>query len=80
MHTARAATGPWSAAMDVFTPPESKAMKPFVYAAKAHPEVDAGAGWLAVSYAANSFSFGDLFSEEGQRQLYWPRFCRVRWQ
>lgn len=77
-HHAGAATGPWSRAHDVFTPCESAGAQPFVYAAKAHPELDAGDGWLAVSYATNSFTFGDLFTEPGQASLYWPRFWRWR--
>lgn len=80
MRTAPAITGPWSAPQDLFTPPESRAERPFVYAGKAHPEVDAGPGCLAVSYAANSFDFAALFTAEGQRQLYWPRFYRLRAQ
>jgi hypothetical protein len=78
LHTASASTGPWSAPRDVFTPVESRDEKPFVYAGKAHPEVDAGAGWLAVSYAANAFDFAALFTAAGQRELYWPRFWRIR--
>ena len=39
-----------------------------------HP---AGLGWLAISYAANAFAFGDLFTPAGQASLYWPRFWRV---
>lgn len=71
-----APTGPWSAPVDVFTPPESLGDRPFVYAAKAHPELDAG-GQLAVTYATNSFTFADLFTPAGQRDLYWPRFVRL---
>lgn len=74
---AGAPTGPWSPPRELFTPPESRGVRPFVYAGKAHPEVDAGPGWLAVSYAANAFEFGDLFTERGQEELYWPRFWRV---
>lgn len=76
-HDAPAPHGPWSAARDLFVPPDSQAKHAFVYAAKAHPELDAGAGWLAVSYAANSFEFAELFTTAGQRSLYWPRFWRV---
>jgi hypothetical protein len=76
-HTATAPQGPWSPARELFVPPESSAPRAFVYAAKAHPELDAGAGWLAVSYAANALDFADLFTPAGQRSLYWPRFWRV---
>ncbi len=68
--------GPWSGPLDVFTPPESTGPEPFVYAGKAHPELFAG-GALAITYATNSFDFNDLFTPEGQRDLYWPRFVRV---
>lgn len=76
-HEAAAATGPWSAPHDLFTPPESCRKHPFVYAAKAHPALDAGAGRFAISYATNSFTFADLFTDEGQRELYWPTFWRA---
>lgn len=66
--------GPWSDAVDAYTPPESKSAKPFVYAAKAHPEL--GSGDLVVTYATNSFDFWSLFKPEGAA-LYWPRFVRI---
>lgn len=68
--------GPYSAPTDAFTPAESRAQDPFVYAGKAHPEIAAGPGELAVTYAANSFDFWSLFEPEGQ-SLYWPRFARL---
>ncbi len=77
MQRAKSPTGPWSAPQTLFTPPESRGERPFVYAGKAHPGLAAGAGWLAVSYATNSFTFADLFVDAGQRSLYWPRFWRV---
>jgi hypothetical protein len=62
-------------------PPEIGAAPPLakllVYAGKAHPELDAGTGSLAVSYATNSLEFAALFDERGRRELYWPRFWRV---
>ena len=78
VHTAAEAVGPWSAPCDVLTPPESREETPFVYAAKAHPALDVGPGWIAISYATNSFDFARLFGKSGQQQLYWPRFWRVR--
>lgn len=77
VRTAPRSTGPWSGPRDVFVPPESLAPRAFVYAGKAHPALDAGADWLAVSYATNAFAFAELFGEHGQRALYWPRFVRV---
>ena len=76
-HAARAPHGPWSAPAELFTPPESRAAKPFVYAGKAHPALAAGDGFLAVSYATNAFAFGDLFTADGKERRYWPRFWRV---
>jgi len=79
VRTAPALTGPWSAPTTVYRPPESSGKKPFVYAAKAHPEI-AGEDPrdLVVTYATNSFEFGDLFTPEGRRALYWPRCVAVR--
>jgi hypothetical protein len=80
VRTAPALTGPWSEPRIVFRPPESDGPRPFVYAAKAHPElVGLQPGDLLVTYATNSFTFADLFSDEGERSLYWPRFVAVRW-
>ncbi len=76
-HLAAQPTGPWSPPHDLFLPPESRAARALVYAGKAHPELDAGPGWLAVSYAANAFDFAELFTTEGQERLYWPRFWRI---
>ena len=73
IHTAPALEGPWSAPIDLFTPPESAAPNAFVYAAKAHPELDAG-GQLVISYATNSFDFGTLVATPG---LYYPLLARV---
>ncbi len=70
-------TGPFAQPRDVFTPPENARTRPFVYAGKAHPELDGG-GALVATYAANAFDFGDLFTDTGQRELYWPRFVRLR--
>jgi hypothetical protein len=79
VRTAPALEGPWSAPQDVFSPPESSGTHPFVYAGKAHPEVDGeDPSLLVVTYATNSFDFGDLFAPSGETSLYWPRFARVR--
>lgn len=78
VRTAPALTGPWSAPVTAYRPPESGGDRPFVYAAKAHPEL-AGPdpADLVVTYATNSFEFGDLFTRRGARSLYWPRFVAV---
>lgn len=76
LRRAPALTGPWSAPERVFTPPESRGPEPFVYAAKAHPELVGDDGGLVVTYATNSFDFWALFRDEGAG-LYWPRFVRI---
>jgi hypothetical protein len=79
LRTAPALTGPWSSPVIVFYPPESAGPRPFVYAAKAHPElVGPDAADLLVTYATNSFEFSDLLTQQGERSLYWPRFVAVR--
>lgn len=78
IRTAPALEGPWSASVDVFTPPESMAPDAFVYAGKAHPELSSGAGGgLVVTYADNSFTFADLFDPARADTLYWPHFARL---
>ena len=63
----------------VYRPPESDGPRPMVYAAKAHPElVGPDATELVVTYATNSFEFGDLFTPQGAHSLYWPRFVVVQ--
>jgi len=79
LRTALALTGPWSAPAFVYRPPESDGPRPFVYAAKAHPElVGPEPADLVVTYATNSFESADLLTVEGERTLYWPRFVAVR--
>jgi hypothetical protein len=78
LRQAPALTGPWSAPIDAFTPPESNGAKPFVYAAKAHPELTTGDPIdLVATYATNSFTFADLLTTDGMESLYWPRFVRL---
>jgi hypothetical protein len=78
VRTAPAVTGPWSAPVVVYRPPESDEPRVFVYAAKAHPQLVApDAADLVITYATNSFEFSDLFTPQGERELYWPRF--VTW-
>ena len=79
LRMAPALTGPWSSPVVVYRPPESDGPRPFVYAAKAHPEL-AGPDTadLVITYATNSFEFADLLTQEGERTLYWPRFVVVR--
>lgn len=69
-------TGPWSDAVTVYRPPESDALRPFVYAGKAHPE-QIGAPGLLVTYVANAFDAKALLTPDGERNLYWPHFVSV---
>ena len=58
---------------------ESDGPRPFVYAAKAHPELSGPEpDDFVVTYATNSFEFGDLFTPDGAKSLYWPRFVAVK--
>ena len=79
MRTAPALTGPWSDPVEIYRPPESDDPRPFVYGAIAHPELEGpNPGDLIVTYATNSFEFGDMFTEHGSKHLYWPRVITVR--
>lgn len=79
LRTAPALTGPWSSPVVVYRPPESDGTRPFVYAAKAHPElVGPKATDLVVTYATNSLNFSDLLTRTDKRFLYWPRFVVVQ--
>ena len=72
---APATEGPWSEPRPVFRCPELDwPAKAFCYSAKAHPEMATSPNELVITYAANSWEFGQLFSEP---RLYWPRFVRV---
>jgi hypothetical protein len=68
--------GPWSQPRTIFRPPEDDRANAFVYAAKAHTEIDAGAGSFAITYATNTFAdFGTLVNDSS---IYYPRFVKVR--
>jgi hypothetical protein len=78
LRTATALTGPWSAPVTVYRPPESAGPRPFVYGAVAHPAlVGQTPEDLIVTYATNSFEFTDMFTKHGSRNLYWPRVITV---
>ena len=67
--------GPWSEPVEVWTCPEPGAKTGyFAYAGKAHSALSTG-DELLITYAVNSFQFGDLFSDPS---LYWPRFVKVK--
>ncbi len=78
LRTAPRLTGPWSAPRTVYRPPESDGPRPFVYAAKAHPELlGARPDEVVITYAVNSPDFADLLSEVGRETRYWPRVVAV---
>lgn len=74
---AAALTGPWSAPQVLMKPPESEGPQPFVYAGRAHPDIDADADALTVSYVANSFQPDALLQPANERKLYWPRLAEA---
>lgn len=69
---AKALAGPWTDAVPVFRPEESRRANPFVYAGKLHPELT-GAD-LVATYAANSFDFAEVIRDA---TLYYPRFVKL---
>lgn len=74
IRTAPALTGPWSRVRVVLRPPESRRKGALIYAAKAHPELDAD-GALAVTYVSSNLDPATAVANE---DLYYPRFIRVR--
>jgi hypothetical protein len=79
LRTAQSLTGPWSGWEEIYRPPELESPRPFIYSAIAHPELTGqDPADLIMTYATNSFEFGDLFTEHGSKHLYWPRVIKVR--
>jgi hypothetical protein len=72
LRTAPVLTGPWSEPRVVFRPEESGRSGVFVYAGKAHPQLE-GAD-LVLTYASNAFDFARLVDDAS---LYFPRFVRL---
>lgn len=72
MRTAPILTGPWSAPRMVYRPPEYYRPNVMIYSAKAHPELS-GAD-LLLTYATNTFQFGELSTDS---LIYYPRFVRL---
>ena len=75
LRTAPRPEGPWSGPQEVLRPPESDTPGAFVYAAKAHPELE-GAD-LVVTYVPSSF---DPIPPADESRLDYPRFVRVTWK
>lgn len=74
---APALTGPWSAPTVFYRPEEYDIREVMIYAAKAHPELQAAGADQVLTYATNSLSPTNLMSDD---QLYYPRFLKSRMQ
>jgi hypothetical protein len=72
MRAAPRLTGPWSAPRFVYRPPEYYRPNVMIYAGKAHPQLT-GAD-LVLTYATNTFQFGEHLTDE---HIYYPRFVRL---
>lgn len=66
-------TGPWTEPMMIYTPTYPGVKKPFMYSAKAHPEL-AGSG-IYITYHVNTFDFLELVENQN---IYFPKFVLVR--
>ena len=75
IRTAISPEGPWSEPRDIIRPSESFGPDPFVYAGKAHPELQ-GADWAA-TYVPSSFEGTPADVSES---LYYPRFVKVSYR
>lgn len=66
-------TGPWTEPYMIYTPAYPGVKKPFMYSAKAHPEL-AGDG-IYITYNVNSFDFGELMTNQ---TIYFPQFIKLK--
>jgi len=65
--------GPWSEPRLFYKPDYTGVTKPFMYAAKAHPELKSEG--LVITYNVNSFDFGELVENQ---EIYFPKFLEVK--
>lgn len=65
--------GKWTDPFMICKPGYTGIRKPFMYAAKAHPELN-GDG-IYVTYNVNSFDFGELIENQS---LYFPKFILIK--
>ena len=65
--------GKWSEPYLFYTPSYTGVKRPFMYAAKAHPELR-GNG-IYITYNVNSFDFGELVKNQ---KLYFPKFILLK--
>jgi len=64
--------GPWTDLRIFYKPDYTGITKPFMYAAKAHPELKAEG--VVITYHINSFDFGELVENQ---DIYFPRFLEI---
>ena len=65
--------GPWSEPTTIYKPSYADIKQPFMYSAKAHPELH-GDG-VYITYNVNSFDFGHMLDN---RSIYFPKFVRLK--
>ena len=65
--------GPWTEPYLFYSPEYEGIKKPFMYSAKAHPELT-GDG-IYITYNINSFDFDEVLANE---TIYFPKFVRVK--
>lgn len=65
--------GPWSDSLMIYTPEYTGIRKPFMYSAKAHPELKSNG--IYVTYNINSFDFEELLDLQA---IYFPKFIKIR--
>jgi len=65
--------GPWTDLRLFHTPDYTGITKPFMYAAKAHPELTSDG--LVITYHINSFDFGELVANQ---DIYFPKFVEIK--
>lgn len=65
--------GPWTDLHLFYTPDYTGFTKPFMYAAKAHPELKSDG--LVITYNVNSFDFGELVQNQ---DIYFPKFVEIK--
>ena len=71
--TAERITGPWSEALDLFTPAECSVPRVLIYSANSHPELEGGD--VVLTYNVNSLDLAELIRN---RSIYYPRFLRAK--
>lgn len=72
IRTAPRITGPWTEPKLIYRPPEYNRPNVMIYAAKVHLQLE-GAEFV-LTYATNTFEFGEHFSDS---EIYYPHFVRM---